>query len=414
MTEMDGDGGERYKLDEDLYSPDTYLRGIPHESYAKLRAECPVYFQEEPGGRGYWMVLKHEDVTFVSKNPQLFSSWRGGSNIEDYEGDDLTQIRFLMTNMDPPQHAKYRRLVRKGFTPRMVSAMGDKIRHQVKDILDGVEGREAFDFVREVAAELPLRVIADLMGVPQEDRGRIFDWSNRLIGFDDPEFQTSLEDGRIAAMEMWMYANDLAEQRAGEMGDDLVRVLLNAEIEGEKLTEMEFDAFFLLLSVAGNETTRNAISGGVLTFLQHPDQFQLLKDNPDKYMDSAVEEMLRFVSPLIYFRRTATQDIELNGQLIKENEKLTLMYHSANRDEDVFEDPQTFDITRDPNPHLSFGVGEHFCLGANLARLEIKIFFEELLKRVSDIELDGDVRRLRSNFINGIKEMPVRVKWSAK
>ena len=404
---MEGGGAERYKIEEDLFSPDTYHRGIPHEAFTKLRDECPVYFQDEPEGRGFWMITKHEDVVFVSKSPHLFSSWRGGTNIQDYEEEDLSQIRFLMLNMDPPQHAKYRRLVRKGFTPRMVSLMREKIRVQVKDIFDGIAQKGQCDFVREVAAELPLRVIADLMGVPQEDRTKLFDWTNRLIGFDDPEFQTTLEDGRFAAMEMWMYANDLAESRAGETGDDLVRVLLNAEIEGEKLTEMEFDAFFLLLGVAGNETTRNAISGALLTLLEHRDQFELVKKNPE-LLPTAVEEMLRWVSPLIYFRRTATQDVEIRGQLIKEDEKVCVMYHSANRDEDVFEDSQRFDVTRDPNPHLTFGIGEHFCLGSSLARMEVELLFEELIKRIPDVEIDGEVRRLRSNFINGIKEMPIR------
>ncbi len=403
--------GKSYKLDVDVFSPDTYLAGVPHESWQKLRAECPVYFQDEPHG-GYWAITRHEDVVRISKDPGTFSSWRGGTNIEDYEQQDLDNIRMLMVNMDPPQHRKFRNLVRTGFTPRMVRAMEPKVRERVNAILVRATALAAekgtIDFVREVAAELPLQVIADLIGVPQEDRGMLFDWSNRLIGFDDPEFQTTIEDARMAAMEVWMYANTLAESRAGERGDDLVRVLMNAEIDGEKLTEMEFDSFFLLLAVAGNETTRNAISGGMLALLDNPDQYAKLREDPD-LMTTGTEEIVRWVTPVMYFRRTATRDVEIRGQLIKENEKICMIYPSANRDEAIFDDPFTFDLARSPNDHLAFGVGEHFCLGASLARLEIKVMFEELAKRYKSVELAGDVRRLRSNFINGYKEIPVRL-----
>jgi cholest-4-en-3-one 26-monooxygenase len=314
---------------------------------------------------------------------------------------------MLMVNMDPPQHTKFRRLTSTGFTPRMIARMEEYIRQAAIKIVDDAAPLGACDFVTKVAAELPLVVIADIMGVPQEDRHKVFDWSNRLIGFDDPEFQTSLEDAQMAAMEIWGYANDLAEGRRGKEGKDLVTVLINAEIDGERLTEMEFDAFFLLLAVAGNETTRNLISGGMLALMEFPEQRARLLADP-ALLNTAVEEMLRWVTPVIHFRRTATRDVELRGQKIKEGDKVVLYYTSANRDEDIFSNPGVFDVGRTPNEHLAFGIGQHSCLGLNLARLEIKVMFEELLKRMPDIELDGPVRRLRSNFINGVKTIPVR------
>jgi cholest-4-en-3-one 26-monooxygenase len=261
--------------------------------------------------------------------------------------------------------------------------------------------------VRDVAAELPLQVIADLVGVPQEDRHKVFEWSNRLIGMDDPEFANSPEAGKMAAAELWMYANQLAEERKREPRNDLVTVLMTAEVDGEKLTEVEFDSFFLLLAVAGNETTRNLISGGMLALIEHPEQRRRLLENPN-LLNSAVEEMLRWVSPVMHFRRTATRDTEIRGQKIRTGEKVVVYYGSANRDESVFPNPNVFDVGRTPNNHLAFGIGEHFCLGSNLARLEIRAIFEELLRRLPDIELASPVRRLRSNFIAGVKEMPVR------
>ena len=254
----------------DIYDLDTYAKGVPHADFTELRAHAPVSFHGEPGGRGFWVISKYSDVVDISKNPRDFSSARGGTNIPDYAEEDLSQIQLLMVNMDPPQHARFRKLVARGFTPRIVQLMEPKIRAEVDEILNEViaKGTGACDFVRDIAAELPLRVIAELLGVPREDRQKIFDWSNQLIGFDDPEFQTSIEDARQSAMEIWMYANSLAEDRLDKDGTDLISVLINSEIDGEKLSEMEFDAFFLLLSVAGNETTRNALSGGMLALLE--------------------------------------------------------------------------------------------------------------------------------------------------
>ncbi len=394
--------------DVDLCNLDVWEQRVPHEMFAVLRREAPVFWHKEPkGGPGFWAITKHADVVHVSKQPKIFSSWRGGTNIFDLPQPELDQTRLMLVNMDPPQHTKYRRLVSQGFTPRQVARLEPHIRELASQIIDRVAPKGECDFVTEVAAELPLLVIAELMGVPVEDRRLIFDLSNRLIGFDDPEFQTSMEDGKQAAAEMWAYAQELAERRRQEPHNDLVSQLLNAEVDGERLTEMEFNFFFLLLAVAGNETTRNLISGGMLALFEHPDQKEKLLAHPE-LLPTAVEEMLRWISPVICFRRTATQDTELRGQKIREGDKVVMFYISANRDEEVFERADQFDITRSPNEHLAFGIGEHYCLGSNLARLEIRIMFEEILRRLPDIELAGQPRRLRSNFISGIKSMPVR------
>jgi cholest-4-en-3-one 26-monooxygenase len=390
----------------EVYDPDVYLKGVPHDVFRLLRKECPVYFQTEPKGRGYYAITKYDDIVRISKDPQTFSSARGGTNIEDYPEDDLNMIRMLMVNMDPPQHNKFRKLVSGGFTPRMIRRMEDYTRTAAKQIIDNVAKKGRCDFVEDIAAQLPLAIICDLMGVPEHDRMKIFDWSNRLIGFDDPEFQTSIDDGREAAAEIWMYANELAESRRGKEGADLTSILINATVDGEQLTEMEFDSFILMLSVAGNETTRNLISGGMLALLEFPEQRRKLFDDLT-LIPSAVEEMLRWVSPVMYFRRTVTRNTEIRGVELHPGDKVALYYGSANRDEDVFENPETFDITRSPNEHLAFGIGQHACLGLNLARLEIQVMFEEILRRIPDIRLDGQPVRLRSNFINGIKRMPV-------
>lgn len=400
--------------DIDVYDIDTYVKGIPHDRFKRLRAESPVHFNKEPGGRGFWAITKYADVVSISKDPRTFSSFRGGTNIPDYPPENLSQIQMLMVNMDPPQHGKFRRLVSRGFTPRMIARLEPFVREAAVRSIEGAAKLGECDFVRNCSAEIPLIVIADLMGIPQEDRHKVFHWSNRLIGFDDPEFQNSLEEAQMVAQELWMYANSLATVRKDKpIGDDLVSVLINSDIEGEALTEMEFDTFFLLLAVAGNETTRNAISGGMLTLLEHPDQMRRLVEEP-ALLNSGIEEMLRWVTPVIHFRRTATRDVEMRGKLIKENDKVVVFYQSANRDEEVFPNPDVFDVGRTPNDHLAFGIGEHFCLGSSLARLELRIFFEELLKRYPDIKVNGSIRRLRSNFINGYKEIPVKFGAQAK
>jgi cholest-4-en-3-one 26-monooxygenase len=390
----------------DVYDLDTYQRAVPHEVFAKLRRESPVHFTPIPGGQGFWAITKHADVVTISKDPRTYSSARGGTNLFDLPPEELSIVQMMMVNMDPPKHTKFRNLVSKGFTPRIIAQMEPRIRAAATRVLDQVASRGECDFVPAIAGDLPLIIIADLLGIPQDDRSKVFDWSNRLIGFDDPEFQTSLEDGKVAAGELWMYANGLATQRREKPELDLTSILIAASVDGEKLNEMEFEAFFLMLAVAGNETTRNAISGGMLALTQHPEQRQRLIDDPS-LIPSAIEEILRWVTPVIHFRRTVTRDVELRGQQLREGDKVAVFYPSANRDEEVFQDASKFDVGRQPNEHLSFGVGQHFCLGASLARLELRVIFEELLKRLPDLQIAGDVRRLRSNFINGIKSMPV-------
>jgi len=393
--------------DIDLVNPDNWVPGVPHDAFKVLRQKAPVFWQKMGEDNGFWAITRYEDVVSVSKDPGTFSSFKGGTILRDLPEEDLNNTRTIMLNMDPPQHSKYRKIVSQGFTPRMTARLEPRIRSATTSILDEIAERGECDFVRHISAELPLIVIAELVGVPLEDRHKVFEWSNRLIGFDDPEFEGGAEKGKMAAMEMWMYANQLAEQRKQEPRDDLVSALMTGEVDGEKLTEMEFDSFFLLLAVAGNETTRNLISGGMLALIENPAERQKLLDEPS-LLNSAVEEMLRWVSPVSQFRRTATRDTEVRGQKIREGDKVVVYYQSANRDEDVFDDPYSFKVDRSPNNHVAFGIGEHFCLGANLARLEIRVMFEELLRRMPDIELAGPVRRLRSNFINGVKEMPIR------
>jgi cytochrome P450 len=390
----------------DLLSPDAFVAGVPHDLFRRLRAEAPVFWHAEANGPGYWAVTKYQDVFDVSLNPQVFSSGMRGSLMRDWNEDERPLIMTQMVNMDAPRHTHYRRLVNLGFTPRMIRRLEPHIRDMTTRIIDAVAARGECDFVTDIAAELPLQVILEMIGVPLEDRHLVFNWSNQMIGFDDPEYQTVPEIGKVAAAEMFMYAGKLAAERRKNPRDDLVTVLVEGEVEGEKLSEQDFNSFFLLLAVAGNETTRNLISGGMLALVEHPEQRARLLANP-ALIPSAVEEMLRWVSPVMHFRRTATRDTELRGQQIRAGDKVIIWFASANRDEDAFPHADRFDVGRDPNDHLGFGIGPHFCLGANLARLEIRIMFEELLRRLPDIELAGPVERLRSCFINGIKRMPV-------
>ena len=399
----------------DLSNPDAFKDGFPHEHFRKLRREAPVLWHEgehvEPGipaepGPGYWIVSRYEDVRYVSKHPDLFAS-KPGILVQDPLEIETQLAPPSMIGMDPPAHARYRRLVSSGFTPRAIA--GEEPHHHeiVRSILDRIAGRGSCDFVVDVAAELPLQVIAEFLGVPQEDRHKVFEWSNRMLGGEDPEYQLPFEQGIQVAIDMFLYANKLAEERRAAPREDLISALLHGEVDGEKLSLPEFDSFFLLLSVAGNETTRNLISHGMLLLMEHPEAREALIRDPS-LIPSAVEEMLRVRPPVMYFRRTATRDTELRGQKIRAGDKVTLWYPSANRDEDVFPDADRFDIRRSPNDHLAFGVGEHFCLGANLARLEIRVMFEHLLRRLPDIELAGPVEYLRSHFIDGVKHMPVR------
>ncbi len=393
--------------DVNLMDPETYVKGVPHEYFAELRANRPVEWREEPGEAGYWAIVGYHDSVTVNREWESFSSYEKGALPFDMPEDQLEQQRLMMLNMDPPLHTRYRRLVNKGFTPRMVRDLEASIHHATDELLDAVIESGKADFVVDIAAELPLVVIAELLGVPREDRHRMFDWSNQMIGSQDPEFGLTEEISAQAAMDLYVYASALFAEKRINPHEDLMSVLTTVEVEGEQLNQLELELFFLLLTVAGNETTRNLISGAMAAFFEFPEQWELLK-NDRSLMNSAIEEMLRFITPVMNFRRTAMADVELSGVTIKKGDKCIFFHTSANRDESVFENAQAFDITRNPNPHMAFGGGgPHFCLGANLARLEIKIMFEHLLDRIPDLVQAGPVERLRSPFISGVKHIPI-------
>jgi cholest-4-en-3-one 26-monooxygenase len=400
--------------DIDLSDGRNFVDAVPHEWFRRLRREAPVTWHPAGHGTsGFWCVTDYEDCVAVNREWERFSSYRGGALLTDMTDEGLAQQRLMMLNMDPPMHTRYRRLVNRGFTPKMVRDLRESTVRYADQILDAVCERGTADFVEEISAELPLLVIAEMLGIPQADRRQVFDWSNRMIGNEDPEYQVSDAEAGDAAMAVYAYAEQMSSARRLAPTDDLVSVLLEAEVETEKLDQLEIDLFFLLLTVAGNETTRNLMSGAMAAFFDHPEQWQRLRDDRS-LMPTAVEEMLRYVTPVMSFRRTAAADTELGGQAIKEGDKVIFWHVSANRDEAVFEAPDAFDVGRDPNPHMAFGGGgPHFCLGANLARMEITVMFDRLLDRLPDIRLDGPVQRLRSNFINGTKHLPVAFTPSA-
>lgn len=394
----------------DVYNLDQYAEsGVPHDQLKKLRQEAPVFRHDDPQlPEGYWALTRHADVVFVSRNPELFSSYEKTAMLDEYAQEQIDQQRMFMLNQDPPEHTRTRQLVNRGFTPRMIARLEERIQQTCDDIVEQAVAKGEGDFVTLCAAELPLIVIAELMGVPLEDRHKVFDWSNRMVGGMDPEYGVTEEQRFNAAQEMWAYANELAKTKRAQLQDDIVSKLISPDEAGNVLSELEFDLFFMLLAVAGNETTRNAISGGMYAFTQHPDQWDRLKADPS-LIPTAADEIVRWVSPVNLFRRTPTQDVEIGGVQIKRGEKVVIYYSSANRDELVFDHPDVFDIAREPNPHVGFGGGgPHFCLGRHLAKLEIECLFRSLITQCERVELVAEPRRLRSNFINGIKEMTVR------
>ena len=398
----------------DLSDSRSYVAGVPHAWLAHLRRHDPVHWQDEAGGPGFWAVTRYEDCVTVNRGYERFSSAAQGTMPFELAEEEVAQQSLMMLNMDPPLHTRYRRLVNKGFTPRMVRDLEDSIHGSTDAIIDDVIEQGEADFVTQISAELPLQVIAELLGVPQEDRHRMFDWSNRMVGNEDPEYQAQQEMALHAAMELYAYAAELFGRKRIDPHADLMSVLTTVEVDGEQLSDLELELFFLLLTVAGNETTRNLMSGAMHAFFQHPAQWELLRQDRS-LLPGAVEEMLRFVTPVMNFRRTAMIDLELSNTKIAPGDKIVFFHTSANRDEDVFTDPDAFDITRDPNPHIAFGGGgPHFCLGANLARMEIRVMFEHLLDRMPDIRQHGEVQRLQSPFINGVKHLPVAFTPSAR
>jgi cholest-4-en-3-one 26-monooxygenase len=398
------------KAEINLVALDMYERdGPPHEQFAWLRAHAPVFWHAHgggPGWPGFWAVTRHGDIEQVLRHPEVFSSARRSSNFYEVPDAMLARRRLGILNSDPPQHTRLRGLVNRGFTPRMIRLLEKRIAEICRRLLDDVAGRREADFVAEIAAPLPVQVIGELVGAPPKDRGRLYELSNRMTGVDDPDVGTRAGYSQAMA-EMHAYAAGLAEQRRRQPRDDIVTRLLQPDDEQDELTDAEFATFFTTLIVAGNETTRNAASGGMLAFFQHPDQWRRLLADP-ALVPTAAEEIIRWVSPINHQRRTAVCDTELGGQKIADGDKVVMFFTAANRDEGVFADPRRFDIGRDPNPHLGFGHGPHFCLGRHLAALELRTLLLAIAERMPGVTLDGEVARLRSNFINGIKRMPVR------
>lgn len=398
----------------DLLDRDRFTRGVPHEWFTYLRHHHPVYHHPEPKGPGFWVFTKYADVQAIGRDGVTFSSDQARGGVIGLEESVMEAADYgdakIMLMMDPPQHTRYRKLVNRGFTPKMINALEEHIRDMTSKLVDEALSRRDVDFVVDVAAELPLMVIAELIGVPMEDRHKLFDWSNRMVGSEDPEYSVAADQAQSAQIEMFMYANELAAARRDNPQDDIITRLLESEVDGDALTELEFNLFFMLLSVAGNETTRNAISHGLNAFLENPDQYDALVADVPGRINGAAEEILRWASPVMYFKRYVTKETEIGGQALSPGEKVSMWYVSANRDEDVFTDPFRFDIGRDPNPHIAFGGGgPHHCLGSNLARMEIRVLFEELARRVPRLEALDVPQPLRSNFIGGIKHLPVRL-----
>ncbi len=407
-------------LDEIDLGNDAFVERIPHETFALLRREAPVWWYDWPGGRGFWCVTRHSDVVSVSRDTKTFSSAQG-ANLEDLD-EEMMAARRSMLETDPPRHTRLRGLVGPPFTPRAVKAYELALRELTREILDRALPLGEFDFVEEIAKELPIRVLARLLGTPESDTDRLIDWGDRMIANTDPDYADVLHDSPAseayrlvpfrspAALELFEYGHALAAERRREPRDDLVSKLVHTEIDGERLTEREFDTMFLLLVVAGNETTRQAIAHGMLALVEHPDQWERLRGDPQLAWERGADEILRWSTPVLHFRRTATADTEIRGQPIAAGDKVVVWYVSANFDEEVFEAPERFDVGRSPNRHLTFGGGgPHYCLGAHLAKLEVQVLFDELLPRLAALEVTGPVERMRTNFTNAIKRMPVRV-----
>ncbi|HYL53409.1 MAG TPA: cytochrome P450 [Acidimicrobiia bacterium] len=391
----------------DLYDPDLYVAGAPHEMFAELRRTQPVYFQEMSGEPGYWAVLKHADVVHVAREPLLFSASDGGVVLENLEAAQLDMMRNMLLAMDPPRHVDYRRPIAPRFKARVIAGMEQQIRGICREIMTAAAAKRDVEFVHDVTSSLPSRVIGELMGLPAADLPMIHRLAEMNTSGQDAEYAgpSDIPQGTI---DMAMYAIEFAARRRREAPRaDLTTLLLETDFNGHYMTDVDFGSFFVQLVTAGNDTTKTMLSSGLLALLQHPDQLAELRADPS-LLPSAVEEILRWANPLHYFRRTATADTELRGVPIKAGDKVAMIYTSANRDEDVFVDPQRFDIHRHPNPQLSFGIAEHFCLGVHLARLEGRVFFEELLATFPSIELTGDPIRVRSNLNNALKVLPVR------
>ncbi len=377
--------------------------GPPHERYAEVRRSEPVSWQEMPGVGGYWAVMKHADVLRVSRDSELYSAQARGMQLVDY----TDQLPTLLS-LDPPRHTEIRKRVLHSFAPRVVRALEPRMRAVVRAAFARAARLRECDLVLDVVRPLPLTIVCDLLGVPEADRARVGEWADLLAGAADAEIAAGRETGTQSALAFGTYAFGLAQTVASGEGDDLLHVLRDARLEGEQVDLPTFAGLFVQIAIAGNETTRSTLVGGMLELMERPEQYQLLEARPE-LIERAVEEFLRWLTPVHYFRRTATRDTELRGTRIRAGDRVVMMYASANRDEDVFREPERFDVTRDPNPHVAFGFGEHFCLGAALGRLEARVFLEEFFRSFSAIEPIGPAQRLRSNELNTWKRLPVRL-----
>ncbi len=404
----------------DFTDPELYEKRLPHPEWAQLRSADPVHWVQktDPSAdgfddAGYWVVSKHADVKEVSRRTnEVFSAWENTAVPRFAPGTDrgiIEMLRFLILNQDGEEHKKHRRIISKGFTPRNVEKLREALAARAQKIVTEAAAKGSGDFIIEVASELPLQASAELLGVPQEDRHQLFEWSNLMTSYDVPELADA---STLASAQLLEYAQKLAAAREEDPQDDLVTKLIQADVDGEKLSADDFGWFVILLAVAGNETTRNATTHGMIAMLDNPEQWELFKaERPE----TAYDEILRWASPITSFQRTATEDLELGGAQVKNGDRLALMYGSANFDEEVFEDPFTFDIRRDPNPHLTFGgQGPHFCIGANLARLQIELIFNAIADHMPNLESLGEHKRIRSGWLNGITEWPVDFKCPVK
>ena len=393
----------------DIFDPDTYVGGPPHAVFAELRRSDPVHWQAMQDGSGCWAVLRHADVVHVARHPAVFSASTGGVVVEDLAEEQLVMMRMMLLAMDPPGHAEYRRPLVPHFSRQAIAALEDRVRSVCAEILTAAGEARDVEFVHDVCAKLPSQVVGELFGIPRADWPRIQRWAELSTSTQDTEVSGGADPG-TGAMEMAMYAIEFAGRRrvAEEQPDDLTSFILATDFGAGPMTDVDFGSFFVQLVTAGNDTTKSMLSSGLHSLVSHPEQLAAVRADPS-LLPGAVEEILRWANPLHYFRRTATEDTELGGTMIEAGQKVAMLYTSANRDEAVFEDPQAFDIRRDPNPHLSFGIAEHFCLGVHLARLEGRVFLEELLTAFPTIELTGEPARVRSNLNNSLKRLPVRL-----
>lgn len=394
----------------DIYDPELYVDGPIHEIFADLRREDPVHWQEMPGEPGYWTVLKHSDVAHVARNPKLFSAEEQGVILENPPPAQLERSRNMLLMMDPPRHTAYRKPLADSFKAKVIAGLEGRVRAICKDVMLTAADLGDVEFCHDVAGLVPSQVVGELVGIPKENWPQIRIWAEQATSSQDPELagpDSYTEEGMV---DMAMYAIAFAQRRRGEPPrEDLASLILAGNFGDGPMSEIEFGSFFVQLVVAGNDTTKTMLSSGLLALLEHPDQLAELRTDPS-LIAGAVEEVLRWANPLHYFRRTATVDTEIRGVPIGRGDKVAMWYTSANRDEDVFADSQRFDIHRRPNPHLSFGIAQHFCLGVHLARLEGRVFLEELLAAFPTIEVSGEPQRIRSNLNNGLKRLPLRLR----